>query len=516
MNASQLSTLDLTTIDVDPGFNPRGSIDVDALQPLADSIAQHGVLQPIIVAPFGERFVLVAGERRFRAAGIAGLTEIPAVVRDVNGDAFNVAIVENLQREQLSPIEEARAFKRAFDDGMTLVDLAAAIGVSHDLVKERIALLELPESVQAKVDAREVTLAAAKSLRTLAAAGPVVLEKVVELLDPPEGVWVDPILPRHLEHDPASVLDIVLNELPEDADIPFLAAVQFRGRPFLEQQLEWGDVDVDALRKKAKMLPEYEYQPYGRPRADAQEFSSEDVDAATAYGCVLALSDGDGDQVVWITDPAWLADRLAQKIDQALEARAKKVDGKKAAAPANAAEAEKQQRDLARKERQKEQAKQLAARERNLRLGRELAKKLHAPKPSAAGMRAIALLLVRYAGEDLGRRGLRFVDEDSQTVTTRKDNTISKVTHLKTVADIQELVVKKIAKAETAEEIYGAVLQLIVAAGYVDVNAAPPSDRYGEVRGLGGYSSSKTLTDAVAEIAAVLPDDLRKKAKRRR
>jgi hypothetical protein len=84
------------------------------------------------------------------------------------------------------------------------------------------------------------------------------------------------------------------------------------------------------------------------------------------------------------------------------------------------------------------------------------------------------------------------------------------------VADIQELVVKKIAKAETAEEIYGAVLQLIVAAGYADVNAAPPSDRYGEVRGLGGYSSSKTLTDAVAEIAAVLPDDLRKKAKRRR
>jgi ParB/RepB/Spo0J family partition protein len=340
------------------------------------------VLQPIIVAPFGERFVLVAGERRFRAAGIAGLTEIPAVVRDVNGDAFNVAIVENLQREQLSPIEEARAFKRAFDDGMTLVDLAAAIGVSHDLVKERIALLELPESVQAKVDAREVTLAAAKSLRTLAAAGPVVLEKVVELLDPPDGVWVDPILPRHLEQDPASVLDIVLNELPEDADIPFLAAVQFRGRPFLEQQLEWGDVDVDALRKKAKMLPEYEYSPYGGRAPTRRSSPRRTSTPRPRTGACSRSADGDGDQVVWITDPAWLADRLAQKIDQALEARAKKVDGKKAAAPANAAEAEKQQRDLARKERQKEQAKQLAARERNLRLGRELAKKLHAPKPS--------------------------------------------------------------------------------------------------------------------------------------
>lgn len=514
MTTAQLDTLDITDIDVAAGENPRGEVVTDdALMRLVESITAYGVLQPIVVRPDGDRYVLVAGERRYRAAGIAGLTEIPAVIRDFNGDAFSVAIVENLQRQQLSPMEEARAFKRAFDNGMTLVDVAAAIGVSHELVKERVALLELPELVQEKVDTREITLAAARSLQALAAAGPAVVAKAAELVTSDDDSW-DAVTPRDLERDPAKVLDRVLEELDE-ATLPFLAGAD-RRRTFLDQALPWpDDVDVASLRAKAKLLPEYEYQPYSRPRAEAQELSEEDLDAANAYGCVLALADADGDQVPWITDPVWLADRLAQKLDQAIEARAKKSAGKNAATPANATDAEKQERDRKRKERQKEQAKQLASRERNLKLGRELAKKLHAPKPSTAGMRAIAVLLVRYAGEDLGRRGLRFVDEDSQTVTTRKDGTISKVAHLKTATDVQGLVAKKLAKAETAEEIYGVLLQLIVAAGYADVGAAPQTNRYGDVRGLGSYSSSKTLTDAVAEIAAVLPDDLRKKPRRR-
>jgi hypothetical protein len=132
-------------------------------------------------------------------------------------------------------------------------------------------------------------------------------------------------------------------------------------------------------------------------------------------------------------------------------------------------------------------------------------------------MRAIAELLVRYAGDDLGRCGLRFTDEASQVVTTRKDGTISRVTHLRTERDAGALVEQLVAKAETPEEIYGALLQARVTGVYADVNAAPASDRYGAIRGLVGYTTSKALVAAVDAIAkAVLPDDLRKKPKARR
>jgi ParB family chromosome partitioning protein len=518
MTASQLSTLAITTIDVDPGFNPRGSIDADTLQPLADSISRHGVLQPIVVAPFGERFILVAGERRFRAAGIAGLTEIPAVIRDVNGDAFNVAIVENLQREQLSPIEEARAFERAIAQGMTEPELAAAIGVSEQLVRDRVRLLDLPATVQEKVNSRELTLAAAKNLQTFAAVSPLVVEKAAELVTKEWDPWDDPLTARDLERDPAEVLERVIDELEDDDAAPFLASTTNRHVPFLEQKLPWPDtVDVAALQQKAKLLPEHEYTPqWARPRADAQQLNDEELDAANAYGCILLLPDRAGDQVAWITDPVWLADQLNRKLDQALEARAKRANGAKASKPATAEAAEKQQRDIDRKERQKEQAKQLAARERNLRLGRELAKNLTAPKITVDGMRAIAEVLLAYAGDDLGRAGFRFVDEASQTETRRKDGSLSKVAHLRTTTDCRNLVELFVDAAATGEEIYGALVQLIVATQYADANAAPKSDRFGELRGVRYSGRAKGLVAAIDNIAkAVLSDDVRRKARRR-
>lgn len=521
---SELATIDITRIDIVDGHNPRGTIDADQLQPLADSIGTHGVLQPIIVQAAGDRYTLVAGERRYRAAGIAGLTEIPAVVRDLNGDAFSVVIVENLQREQLTPIEEARAFQRACNTGMAPAELAAAINVSEQLVRDRLALLKLPETVQAKVDARELTLAAAKSLQTFAVAGDLVVAKAAELLTKEYDPYEDAVTARDLEWDPAWVLDSVLEELSAEGvaeGVPFLAAAttgdgRGRAHAFLNQELAWPeDVDVAALQKKVKLLPDVEYGPrYCRPRAEAQELDDADLDAARAFGCVLTLPAADDSQGVWITDAVWLADRLSQKLDQALERRAKKAGAKKT--PANATEAEKQRLDSERKERQKEQAAQLSARERNLRIGIELFKKLHAPAPSADGMRAIAELVLAYAGEDLGRRGLRFTDEESQTVTTRKDGTISRVAYLKQTTDCRALLAKRLGKAETAEEIYGVLLQAIVAAGYADVNAAPSSARWGEVRAMHSYSASKPLLAAVDAIAkSALPDDLRKKSRKK-
>jgi len=218
--ASTLQEIPLDKIAVKDGHNPRTAIDADALQQLAESIRTVGVLQPIVVyAVDGANgtsggFVLVAGERRYRAASIAGLTEIPAVIRTgVNGDALNVAITENLHREQLTPLEEARAFQRACDTGMTPADLAAAISVSEQLVKDRLALLKLPDPVQAKIDARELTLAAAKSLQAFTQAGDIVVAKAAELVTKEYDQWDEPITPRDLERDPAFVLEQALDEL---------------------------------------------------------------------------------------------------------------------------------------------------------------------------------------------------------------------------------------------------------------------------------------------------------------
>lgn len=514
-----LQQIPVETIDVVDGHNPRGTIDADALQPLVDSIGAYGVLQPIIVQPAsGGRFTVVAGERRFRAAELAGLTEIPAVVRDLNGDAYSVAIVENLQREQLSPLEEARAFQHACNTGMNPGELAAAINVSEQLVRDRLALLKLPESVQTKIDSRELTLAAAKNLQALADAGPAVIEKVVELFDADygSGYYGDPITPRDLERDPAMVLEAALDELEPDA-VPFLASVDARAA-FLSQRLAWPDAaDIAAVKKKAALLPEYEHAPrYRRPRTEAQAFTDDDLDAATAYGCILKLPSRGGDFGIWITDPVWLADRLAQKLDQSIETRAKK--SAKTKSPATASDAQKAEREAARNARQREQTKMLASRDRNLRLGRELQKKLRAPAAiSVDGMRAIAELLLAYAGDDLGRCGLRFIDEASQTETRRKDGSLSKVVHLRSTTDCRNLVERFVDGAETAEEIYGALVQLIIATQYADANAAPSSDRFGELRGVRYSGRAKGLTAAIDNAAkAILPDDLRKKVTRRR
>jgi ParB/RepB/Spo0J family partition protein len=515
---NELLTIDIATIDIAAGENPRGSIDADGLQPLADSIARHGVLQPIIVRPGGQGdmpYTLVAGERRLTAAGIAGLTEIPAVVRDLNGDAGAVALVENLQREQLSPIEEARAFKRAFDEGMTLAQLAEVISVSHDTVKERVALLQLPATVQSKIDTRELTLSAAKALQRFAPLGDAVVAKAAELLDDE----LEPLAVRDLETDPANVFSQVLEALDERA--PF--AVEFRKDAiiYLEGRrgsITWPDgVDAAALEAKAAQLPEQDAETYKSPRWNALRVTTADLDAARAYGCLLELdgSRGRGWRAdgPWVTDPAWLYDRLNEKLDKAIKAWERTVKSR-ATKKAKAAGVEVGKGDdpakLLREQRARENAEkraaQLAARERNVSLRIALTRELHAPTVTVDGLRAIGELLLTYAGEDLGRRGWRFVDERAETVTTKKSGDISKIAYVRTGS---ELLHEAFAKASTVEEMYGVLIRALVATRFAETDAAIASDRGSHVRGLSDYRPNKALVDAIERLAEpVLPADV--------
>ncbi|CAN5685158.1 MAG: ParB/RepB/Spo0J family partition protein [Actinobacteria bacterium] len=146
---------------------PRSSFDEEALEGLADSIRSVGVLQPVVVRPDPEGgYFLVAGERRWRAARRAGLTQIPAVIRSGEDAAWlTEALVENLQRSDLTPLEEAAAFRQLLEDfGLTHDEVALRVGKSRATVTNSMRLLGLPASIQARLESGELSAGHARAL----------------------------------------------------------------------------------------------------------------------------------------------------------------------------------------------------------------------------------------------------------------------------------------------------------------------------------------------------------------
>ncbi len=163
-------------------YQPRGDMREESLAELAESIRSQGVVQPIVARPLqtasGEqRFEIVAGERRWRAAQLAGLHTIPAIVRDIpDQSAVAVALIENIQREDLNPMEEARALQRLVAEfDMTHASAAEAVGRSRVMVSNLLRLLDLPEPVRAMLEGRELGMGHARAL--------LAIESPDELLD---------------------------------------------------------------------------------------------------------------------------------------------------------------------------------------------------------------------------------------------------------------------------------------------------------------------------------------------
>lgn len=165
-SANGLSDIPVADISPLPG-QPRTHFDEEALDQLAASIAQRGVIQPVIVTPAGKgRYRLVAGERRWRAAQRARLHAIPAIVRDLDErEVMALALIENLQREDLNPVEEARAYQKLSDDeGMTQAEIAKLVDKSRSHVANFQRLLALPDDVLALVADSKLTMGHAKAL----------------------------------------------------------------------------------------------------------------------------------------------------------------------------------------------------------------------------------------------------------------------------------------------------------------------------------------------------------------
>lgn len=158
---------ELPLSEIDPNINqPRKSFDDSALKELSDSIKLHGVIQPIIVVKMGERFMIIAGERRFRASKLAGLTTIPAIVKAyTDAEIAEVSLLENLQREDLNPMECARAMKKLMTDyNWTQEKVADRLGKSRPVVANTIRLLNLEPEVITLIEQGKISAGHARSL----------------------------------------------------------------------------------------------------------------------------------------------------------------------------------------------------------------------------------------------------------------------------------------------------------------------------------------------------------------
>jgi len=157
-------TLSLEQLIPSP-LQPRVNFEPEALADLASSIREKGVLQPLLVRKVGEKYEIVAGERRWRASCLAGLSEVPVIVRELSDlETLEIAIIENLQREDLGPVEEARAYARLLEHGKSQEEVAGAVGKARSTVANALRLLALPDDALRALENGDITPGHARAI----------------------------------------------------------------------------------------------------------------------------------------------------------------------------------------------------------------------------------------------------------------------------------------------------------------------------------------------------------------
>ncbi|WP_395392452.1 ParB/RepB/Spo0J family partition protein [Novosphingobium sp. BL-8A] len=247
--AGGLAVLAISDITPHPD-QPRRIFDEEALEELAASIAHRGVIQPIIVRPMGGGYQLVAGERRWRAAQKAQLHEIPALVRDLSErEVMALALIENLQREDLNPIEEARAYNRLAEfEGMTQAEIARMVDKSRSHIANFQRLLALPDGVIAKVENGSLSMGHARALIGCDDAEEIAEAAIGKQMSVRE---IEKLVRKKLRGDVAPRRARTARSATEDADI---AAVQNHLEEFLGMPVK---ISADADPKSGTVTIRY-------------------------------------------------------------------------------------------------------------------------------------------------------------------------------------------------------------------------------------------------------------------
>ncbi|MDE5540098.1 MAG: ParB/RepB/Spo0J family partition protein [Bacilli bacterium] len=230
MNLEQ-NIMQIPIEDIIPNrFQPRLTFDEKGLDELANSIKQHGIIQPLVLRRVNDKYEIIAGERRYKAATLAGLATVPAVIANIDDNkSAEVAIVENVQRRDLTPIEEARSYKSLLDKGyLTQAELAKKMGISQSAIANKLRLLNLDPKVQEALLNNQISERHARSLLVLPSRE-----------DQQE--WLNKIITERMT---VRELDEALKKLTtsdnddEDSDIPLVKSI-----------------DIDAIKKEATELP---------------------------------------------------------------------------------------------------------------------------------------------------------------------------------------------------------------------------------------------------------------------
>ena len=213
-------------------FQPRLNFDDRGLEELASSIKQHGIIQPLVLRRVNDKYEIIAGERRYKAATMAGLSKVPAVIADVDDNkSAEVAIVENVQRRDLSAIEEARSYKNLLDKGyLTQAELAKKMGLSQSAIANKLRLLNLDEEVQQALIENKISERHARSLLVL----PTHEEQRKWL----KRIINERMTVRELDNELKKLNEETNKEEDDETDVPLVK-----------------NIDIDAIRKQATEIP---------------------------------------------------------------------------------------------------------------------------------------------------------------------------------------------------------------------------------------------------------------------
>lgn len=411
----QLRTVPLSAIVVREDFNPRKSFDEAAIERLAATIADVGVLQPLLVRPAetaGE-YELVDGERRYRAAFRAGLTEAPVLVRAREEDTGGLveALAANFHRAGHTPVEEAKAFGRLLEAGLTRKGICERLAVTRELVRDRLEILQLPDDLHAHVDDGTIPLGAVKALAGLAAIHPELPACTVRrVTTPPADAWRRGVTWADAIEDPLAAVCTQYGD--EQPDLPEGVFEADHGYPLgcftLTAQ---GEKDLAAL---AKLDPGWE------DRAQAcVSFGREDVERAAALGAAHRSPSGHAALIVGQDVAEQLAadavkaqlkfERArARRKREARTSAAEAAGQDPAVAAAGGPEAEEQAKERRRLERQAELERRQRAQAYNAELGVAVLKAFSKVKLDERVVRVLSAVDFKDDLDGLAARGARY------------------------------------------------------------------------------------------------------------
>ena len=497
---AQLAHLSPETIDITEGFNPRTSMDDAKLAEITASVAKVGVIQPVIVTRSDDRYTLVVGHRRLAAATAANVPNIPALVYECIDEAarLQLAIIENLQREDINAIDEAAAFQRAITEhGLTQKQLADVVGKSASHVSERLRLLKLPPECQQHIAHGRVPLTAVKTLAQIAKVAPAVADGCARLVATGEAEGDD------LISEPQYVVGMLTDVDWDDA--PFVQPVYrySTGSPIrLGGHLP--EDEIAALTERAHALQFTRYA-----------FDNDDIDAARAYKCLLEFGEGHSAHR-FVTDARFTFDRislaldrieaqhareLAAQTDEPIPGDASADEPRDSASRLRQIEERRKTKEHAERRKQREHADKarLDAITANRQLGLNLAKKLGAKTVD----REVAELLARIVlaqNSQLAGRGIRYTHDEFHTVERLRQKNGNVRTKF-TAADstqAQDKLIEWVLRPKPPEEMIGRLLQALIAGTIADHNAVAQSQR------IHWHTPSPVGSDRVEQLIAKL------------